>query len=177
MLAAQRGGQLVGTEQRQVDVDGTLRGITQVDGAHAARRQGQREQEVAVRHGARPEWRPVAGRVHLPAIAGLLVHRQRVDERVALAQVDESLLASRVAQRETHPPGRRRETDIRGFGRGRDESRIRGSAADVFDVERALRVFQQLHRRAQRGHPHGLVVADGHGLQQRIRADRERRAN
>ena len=67
LFTAQLGGELIGIEQRQVDVHRSLRGVAQVVRAFAVGRQRERKQEVAMRDVARAERFAIAGRMHPPA--------------------------------------------------------------------------------------------------------------
>ena len=114
LLPAQLTCDLVGIEQRQVDVHRALRGITQVEGAVAVGRNRQREQEVAMCATSRePKGlrSPVECTRQPPPGLGL-VKIQRVDERIVLPQVDEPARVRRIADRYARPPGRRGEADI-----------------------------------------------------------------
>ncbi len=129
LFPAHRRGQGAGIEQREVDVDRALRGITQIERAFGSGGHGQREQEVAVRDVTRAEGTAVAGGVLPPGeIRQGLVQIQRIDQRIVLSQVDESRLVSVIAQGQANPPRGRRETHVGRGGRRGDKSRTQRAA-------------------------------------------------
>ena len=148
-------GQLAGIEQREVDVDRALRGITQVERAFGSRRHGQREQEVAMRHVARAERRrsPVAC-CRQPKSGSGSYRVQRIDQRIVLSQVDESRLVrpSLRSVRRTHQ-AEGEKPDVGRVGCRGDKSRTRRAAGSPWRCRACPpRSSSSSHRRAQRPH-------------------------